>query len=229
MKPAAAFVLILMLAGMTGGPACSADPPAYSGFLGDKSVYDRLSPGPEDGLKMRWASPTLDPKKYNRFIIDTIVLFLADKAQYKGIDPHEMNDLANAFYKGLVAAFKDKYPIVTDPAPDTARIRIAITNIEPSQPARSVVTSIIPVGLGISLVKKGATGGWTGSGSTGMEILVTDSVTNEPIAMGVDLQKAGFESRFTKWGSARDAMKFWSERLVQLIDMVHAGTLDLQK
>jgi len=129
-----------------------------------------------------------------------------------------MKELADEFNRDIVAAFKDKYPIVADPAPDVARIRIAITNIKPSKPGVSAVTSIIPVGIGVSLVKKGATGGWAGSGETGMEVMVLDSMTNEADYLAVDQQKAAFESRFSKWGSASDAFKFWSEKAVEYID-----------
>ena len=101
---------------------------------------------------------------------------------------------------------------MAEPDPDVARIRVAITNIKPSRPGVSAVTSIIPIGLGVSLVKKRATGGWTGSGETAAEMQVLDSITNKIIAMGVDQRKAAFEERFSKWGSATEAFKFWAER-----------------
>jgi hypothetical protein len=34
----------------------------------------------------------------------------------------------------------------------------------------------------------------------------------------VDARKAEFEQRFSKWGSATDAFKFWAERTVGFID-----------
>ena len=129
--------------------------------------------------------------------------------------------MADSFNKEIVSAFKGKYPIVAEPGPDVARIRIAITNVKPSKPGISAVTSVVPVGLGISTIKKGATGGWTGSGETGAELIVLDTTTDEVIARTVDQQQAAFESRFSKWGSATDAFKFWSERLVAFMDDAH--------
>jgi len=193
----------------------------YSGFLGNPAAYDLLKPGPEGGIKLRWLKPGVDFSKYNRFMVDSVVFFLADKAEYKGIDPQEMKELADEFNKQIVAAFKDKWPIVTEPGPDVARLRVAITNIKPSRPGVSAVTSIVPVGLGVSLVKKGTTGGWAGSGETGMEAMVLDSMTNEIIGMGVDQRQAEFEQRFSKWGSATDAFKFWSENAVKNVDAFH--------
>lgn len=201
----------------TASSALAANPP-FSGFLGSPQEYKKLKPGPKDGAKLRWIKPGTDFKKYDKFMVDSVIFYLADKSENKGIDPQEMKELADSFNKEIVAAFKDKYPIVAEPGPDVARIRFAITNIKQSKPGISAVTSIVPVGLGISIIKKGATGGWTGSGETGGELMALDSTTNEVIVMAVDQQQAAFASRFSKWGSANDAFKFWAERAVKFID-----------
>ncbi len=190
----------------------------FSGFFGNKAIYEQLKPGGKDQAKLRWVNKNVNPKKYNKYMVDSVIFFFADNADYKGIDPQEMKELADTFNKEIVAAFKDKYPIVAEPGPDVMRIRIAITNIKQSRPGLSVVTSIIPVGLGVSLLKKGATGGWSGSGSICAEFMAVDSSTNDIIMLGIDERKAEFEQRFTKWGSANDAFKMWSERMVELID-----------
>jgi len=193
------------------------DPP-FSGFLGSPGVYDQLTPGPEGGVKLRWLKPGADLREYNKFMVDSVIFYLADQSAYKGIDPQEMKEMADSFNKEIVAALKDKYPIVTEPGPNVARIRFAITNIKASSPGVSAVTSIVPIGLGVSVIKKGATGGWSGSGETCAELMVLDSVSNEVVAMAVDQQQAAFASRFSKWGSANDAFKFWSGRIVTFLD-----------
>jgi hypothetical protein len=215
-KIVSAIVIGLAFAASTGFAADF----KYSGFFGNPSVYDLLKPGPEGGAKMRWMKDGMDPKKYDKFMVDSVIFFLADKSDYKGIDPQEMKELCDQFNKEIVAAFKDKYPIVAEPGPNVMRIRIAITNIKQSRPGVSAVTTIIPVGLGVSVVKKGATGGWAGSGETGLEMMAMDSMTEEILALGVDVRKAEFEQRFSKWGSATDAFKYWSERTVAVIDNV---------
>jgi len=201
----------------------------FSGFLGNPSVYSLMKPGPEGGVKLRWMKEGVDPKKYEKFMVDSVIFFLSDQAEYKGIDPQEMKELCDEFNKALVAAFKDKYPIVADPSPNVMRIRIAITEIKPSRPGVSTVTSIVPVGLGVSLVKKGATGGWAGSGETGIEMMALDSVTDEILVLAVDQRKAEFEQRFSKWGSATDAFKFWSEKTVAYIDYVKSVKRETKK
>ena len=202
---------------LTASAAFAADY-KFSGFFGNPAAYELLKPGQEGEAKLRWVKGDVDHKKYNRFMVDSVVFFLADDSDYKGIDPQEMKELADAFNRELAAAFKNKWPIVADPGPDVARLRIAITNIHPSRPGVSAVTSIVPVGIGISLVKKGATGGWSGSGDTCIEVMGLDSTTNEIQVLAFDQQKAAFEQRFSKWGSAYDAFKLWSEKSVEFID-----------
>jgi hypothetical protein len=197
--------------------AFAGDPP-FSGFLGGPDVYKQLTPGPEGGAKLRWLKPGMDFKKYNKFILESVIFYLADDSEYKGIDPAMMKELSDDFNTQLVAAFKDKYPIVSEPGPDVARIRFAITNIHASKPVLSAITTVVPIGMGISLIKKGVTGGWTGSGETGAELIVYDSTTNEPIIMAVDEQSAPFQKRFTKLGSTGNAFYLWAERTVTFID-----------
>jgi hypothetical protein len=214
----------VMLAVVTGivftVSAAFAGDPLFSGFLGSSSDYGQLTPGPRGGVKLRWVKPGVNFLRYNKFMVDSVIFYLADNADYKGIDPQVMKDMADSFNKELVAAFQGKYPIVDEPGPDVARIRFAITNIKPSKPGISAVTSIVPVGLAVSVAKKGVAGGWSGSGETGVELMVLDSSTNDVIAMAVDQQQAAFTSRFSKWGSATEAFKFWTERLVAYIDSV---------
>jgi hypothetical protein len=191
---------------------------AKAGFL--EGYYEKLGPGPKDGAKLRWLKPGVDFSRYEEFMIDSVVFFLADESEYKGIDGNEMKELTDAFNLELANALKDKYPIVSEPGPDVIRVRIAITNVKLSKPVLSGVTSIIPIGLGVSLIKKGATGAWTGSGEIGVELLAIDTMTNEVIAAAQDERTAGFTQRFSTLGSAKDAFKFWAGRVRTFFDNV---------
>jgi len=189
------------------------------GFLGDYAK--NLQPGPEGGAKMRWLKPGVDFGKYNKVMLDSVVFFLADQSEYKGIDPQAMKELADSCDQQVVNVLKGTYPIVAEPGPDVVRIRFAITDLEQSRPVLSAITTVVPIGLGISLIKKGATGAWTGSGATGAELMAIDSMSGDVIAVAQDKRTAGFGERFSKWGSAEDAFKFWGERLKLFLDQAH--------
>ena len=218
MKYAVRMLVVCFVAVLLCGSAVYGEEPQFSGFLGD---YKDLQPGPEGGVKWRYLKPGVDFSKYNKIMLDSVIFFFASDSKYKGIDPVELKDLADSFNQEAAKALGDAYPIVAEPGPDVMRIRVAITKLEPNSPGRSVVSSVVPVGIAISLVKKAATGAWTGAGSTGMETEVLDSMTNDRIAAAVDDRPAGKTSSFTKWGSAKDAFQFWTGRLRAAMDRIH--------
>ena len=194
-------------------------PPQTEGFL--DGYYKDLQPGPEGGAKMRWLKPGVDFGKYNKIMLDSVIFYFADDSENKGIDAEDMKELADACDKQVVDALKDTYPIVAEPGPDVLRLRFAITDLKQSRPVLSAITSVVPIGLGISILKKGATGSWSGSGATSAEVMALDSMTNEVIGVAQDDKSAGFTERFTKWGSAEEAFKFWGERLKLFMDNAH--------
>jgi hypothetical protein len=205
----------------TGAPSKGvAAAPQTEGFLDGYYKYLQ-QPGPEGGAKMRWLKPGVDFGKYDKIMLDSVVFFFAADSENKGIDPVEMKELADACNLQLVNALKGSYPIAAEPGPDVVRLRFAITDIKQSRPVLSAVTTVVPIGLGISIIKKGATGAWTGSGATGAEVMAIDSMSGDVIAVAQDEKSAGFTERFSKWGSAEDAFKFWGERLKLFLDQAH--------
>jgi len=212
-------LMLLVGCASTGGGQGDETMPAKPGFL--IGYYDKLEPGPKDGAKMRWLKPDVDWAKYDKVMLDSVVFFFADASEYKGIEPNELKKLADGFNKQLVETLKGSYPIVAEPGPDVIRIRFAITDLKQSSPVMSGITSVIPVGLAVSVVKKGATDSWAGSGATSAEMMALDSLTNEVIAVAQDDETAGFTERFSEWGSAEDAFKYWAERVKIYLDQVH--------
>jgi hypothetical protein len=190
----------------------------YSGFLQN---YDGLKPGPEGGVKERYLKPDVDFKKYNKIMLDSVVFFLAEDAEYKGISAEDMKELSDTFYKAAVDTIDKAYPLAGEPGPDVMRVRVAITRLKPSRPAASAVTTVIPIGLALSFIKKGISGEYTGVGSTGIEVEFLDSLTNERIGAAVDYKPGGKLSGFSKWSASKEAFEFWTARLKTFLDEVH--------
>jgi hypothetical protein len=189
------------------------------GFL--DGYYQDLQPGPKDGAKMRWLKPGVDFGKYNKIMLDSVIFYFADDSENKGIDAQDMKELADGCNREIVNVLKGTYPIVAEPGADVLRLRFAITDLKQSRPALSAVSSVIPVGLGISILKKGASGSWSGSGATSAELMAIDSMTTDVIAVAQDEKSAGFTERFSKWGSTEEAFKFWGERVKLFLDQAH--------
>jgi hypothetical protein len=179
--------IFILLMGMVFLASCAATPKKQSGFLGE--YYDNLKPGiTEGGAKLIWIKPGVDFTKYKKVMVDYVIFAFAEDSEF---------------------------PVVSEPGPDVIRIRTAIIDLKPSRPGLSAVSTVMPVGLAVSLVKKGTTDAWTGSGATAAQMMILDSSRNEVLAAGEDQRAARFEDRFSKWGSVEEVFKFWGERLTR--------------
>ena len=207
--------LILII---TAGCATQQHQIKYSGFLEN---YPTFQPGPEGGVDFVYLKEGVNFKKYNKVMLDYVVFYLKEDAEHKGIQADEMKELADAFHLEAVKALEGAYPIVGEPGADVLRVRVAITDIVPSNPATSGFTTVIPIGLAISSIKKGVTGKHTGVGGASMEAEFLDSLTNERVAAAIDNKEGSKLSGLTKFGSAKEAFEFWSGRLRIFLDNVH--------
>jgi predicted RecA/RadA family phage recombinase len=219
------FVLLLglvLLAAYVTTTAASAAATKYEGVFVPKEYTDLFEPGAEKHT-LRWIKPGVDHAKYSKFMVDYVVFALAPDSDYKGIDADEMKQLADAASLAVVNAIQEKYSVVSEPGPDVARVRFAIVDLKQSRPGVSAVTSVVPAGIGISLLKIGATGKWAGSGMTKGEVMVLDSTTNEVLAAGYADYAAKFTERFSKWGSVEEAFKYWGGMIADQLTRLREG------
>ena len=91
-------------------------------------------------------------------------------------------------------------------------MRLAVTDLEPSSPVGGTMSTIVPVGLAYSLIKKGTTGEYAGIGSASMEVEFLDSVSNERVAAAIDNAPGG-KFDVGKLSPAKSAFEFWAKRL----------------
>jgi putative nucleotidyltransferase with HDIG domain len=184
----------------------------------DRHEDIRLEPGPPGGVKWRWLKPGVDFSRYKRLMIDTVVFFFAPDSEYKGMDPQELKGIADAFRRQMVETLKPGYPIVQKPAPDSVRLRFAITDLRQNRPVLGDAPSEGPIGLSEA---RPATS-WSGTGATCAEMLMFDSMTGEVVAAARGERATGLKEKFTKWGSVEDAFQFWAGRLKAFMDQAHA-------
>jgi hypothetical protein len=210
------FAILVLVLAVTAG--CAQQEVKYSGFLGN---YPAFQPGPEGGVNMVYVKEGADFSKYDKVMFDQVVFYLKDDAKYKAIQPEEMKELADSFHLAAAKALEGAYPIVGEAGADVLRVRVAITNIEPSNPIASGITTVMPVGLVLSTIKKGVTGKHTGVGGASMEVEFLDSLTNERVAAAIDTREGSKLSGLTKFGSTKEAFEFWSGRLKAFLDRAH--------
>lgn len=198
---------------------CAGEPKvAPSGFLQD---YPEFQAGPDGGVDQVYIKPGTDLSKYNRVMLDEAQFFLKKGAADHGLQASELKELSDTFHSSVLEALGETYPVVTEPGSDVLRIRLAITDIETSNPAMSGLSTLTPVGLVVSTAKKATTGTYTGVGGASMEAEFLDSMTNERLSAGIDTFNGSKMSGFSKLGATKEAFEFWAKRLRVTLDNAH--------
>ena len=188
-----------------------------SGFLSD---YSKLEPdiGYAD---FGYVKEGVNLKAYGKVMIDHLVFFLSKDAQYQGIQPDELKEIADVWHRAFFESLEGAYEIVHEPGPGVMRIRAAITDLSPTKPGINTITTVLPVGLALSVLKKGATGAHTGVGQVTTEIEILDSSTNEVLGAGIDYEagdKYRVDKMLSKWGHVRVAIESWAKALRERMD-----------
>lgn len=198
---------------------CAAAPKGTpSGFL---KTYPQFQPGPSEGIDRIYTKPGMDLKRYRRVMLDEAQFFLKKDAASQGLQASELKELSDAFHRAIFEALGTAYPLVTEPGNDVLRIRLAITDIQTSNPAMTGITTVLPVGLAVSVVNKATTGGHTGVGGASMEVEFLDSMTSDRLAAGIDTFDGSKMSGLTKLGATKEAFEFWAKRLRVTLDKAH--------
>jgi len=208
------------------------------GFLSD---YSKLAPDATEEGAYYYLSYPDGKSPYNKVLIDRIKIFFKDDAEYKGIDPTELKALTDYFHDAIVKAVSDAYPVVEEPGPDVARLRIAVTDVVPNKPEASVVTLVVPflwigdAGTGVAKDEPGSTM-FVGEASVEMEAL--DSVSSEQVAAFVDTRipkkynwthgvtkgVTDYVSAYSTWAYVKQSMDYWAKVVRERTDAAHGKT-----
>lgn len=205
------------------------------GFLSD---YSKIPATAGDDGAYRYRVADADLSKYNKLLVDRIKIWFKDDSDYKGIDPDELKTLTDYMYKAIENAVGDAYPMVTEAGPDVLRLRIAVTDLVPNQPAASVTTLVVPflwVGDAGSGVAKGDAGSTIFTGEASIEGEALDSVSSEQLdafiqtsvakkynwTQGVGQGVSSYMKAYSKWDYTKQAMDDWAQLLRKRLDEIH--------
>jgi len=125
-----AIGVLLLLACAAGAPE-HAQPPASdtsfgpSGFLGD---YSELRARAGSPARLVYLDPAVDFSRYERVIVEPVVVWKSDEDRFAGISPAQREALAREFQAEFERAFAQEFAIAGgDAGPGTLRARSALT------------------------------------------------------------------------------------------------------
>ncbi|MFA5005523.1 MAG: DUF3313 domain-containing protein [Candidatus Omnitrophota bacterium] len=194
-----------------------------SGFLGSYSQLHRGKPGQAE---FTYRNPDVDLNKYQKVILDSVQLWAADNknSALSKLSRQDQQLLVDYLYVALRDALQKDYTIVNEPGPDVMRIRCAITEARADSPVKDLLSTVTPIGLGISYAKRLVVGTHSAVGVVSVEGELLDSLTSQRIAAVID-RRAGTKSLLgkpTRWGDVQDAFNFWARRMQTNLALLRA-------
>jgi hypothetical protein len=183
-----------------------------------------LTPGASGQALYRYRNPNVKSGRYNKVLVDPVLLSRSAELDAENLENYQK--LANNAYVYLVQEFRKEGSIVKSPEPGAVRLQLAILEANPSSPVRNVLSSVIPIGIGISAIKGASTGKQAGVGEITAEFKVTDAMTGELLGAAVDRRVGGksVEGMYDSWSNADDALKFWGKQVHYIFCMERGGT-----
>lgn len=182
-----------------------------TGILGDYSMLEK-GKGEARGLRT-YRNPNADWPKYTRIIIDPVKMLTPEKVSESELRDYQ--NLVNNMEVRLRQELGEDYQLVTNPGPGTLRIQAAMFDAEKKEMVSNTLTSLLPIGIGLSLVKDITLGKPLSVGEISAEVKVTDSQTNDLLGAAIDRRvgrkyTTGF---FDSWAEANDAIDYWAKSI----------------
>ena len=207
--------ILTVAIGLAGCAASGMKNVEYSGFLKD---YSQLKSGGDDRAALIYFKPGVDLKPYTKLMFERLVVFLSPTSKSREIDPTILKELADFYQNALLEAVKDGYEVVDQPGPDVLWVRVAITDVVPSNPTANTLSSIIPVGIVVAGATKAVSDANLGTGEAATEMEVLDSMTKERLAAAVDRRQGGKSAFRGKWVDTKKAFEYWAKRFRERLD-----------
>lgn len=231
---------------LRGGGSVTASDAAldtHSGFLTD---YARLAPlANGDGVRC-WQQPGVAWNGFDKVLITRMQVTLKPGKQ-KSIDPSDLKMLVDYFHGSLAAALKPQMAIVDKAGAGVLVVRIALTDLVPTNVADSLVGTAVPYGFAAEVASGAATGLPAGAtpylGETGIEVQFRDGASASVIAECADTEVGrkyaadmnagaagaaqawigGYVSSFNSWSYAKDAFDKWAALTARRVAMLRGS------
>lgn len=215
--------LACLFVGLTGcATTQQAETVNRSGFLRD---YSQLQPGKDDQALLAYKNPQAAWGKYTAVMIDPVQVYMTKDADLRSDSPEERKALANYFTASLKEELQKNFTIVSTPGPNVLRVRAALTDGDQSEVLLDTITTIMPIGLAVSSLKRTVGEADTAVGFAQAEAELLDSQTGTRLAAAVDKRYGtkALRSKFGSWNHAKEAMEHWSEQIADRLTEWGAG------
>ena len=208
------MTIAILVALLLGG--CALTQPAKevprSGFLTD---YARLHPGNEDQAELVYIRPGVPWKRYDKILLDPITIWRSVDVGAKGVSQQDAQAMADYFYRLIWDKYSQRFQMVRTPQPDALRVAIALTQLGKADVTLDVISTVEPHIRAATSLYQLAAGAPTFEGDAAVEARITDAMTGELLAEGVDkrIGKRTLNANSLKsWGDVENIMRFWVDR-----------------
>lgn len=177
--PAGLFIALACAASLCAAPrfAHAAD----SGFLPDYSKLENVKDALGRPVR-RWVSPSFNKTRYQKVLIEKVTFYPEAKGSDQ-ISDQALAEMQQYLDSQLRSVGLAGIPQTASPGPGVARVQVAITAVD-TRAAELKPWQLIPSALVIQGARA-ATGTRPVSANLAVEGMITDSVSNEPLAMVV--------------------------------------------
>jgi hypothetical protein len=194
--------------------------PNPSGFLQD---YSRLVPVPGKEGRYAWLAPDAELRKYTRFLLPPMSIWIDRDAQYRGLSADVVQRVANIYQTSFARVLAPEYSVVDAPGPGVAACRFAITGVTPDRPQFTPL-DVVPIKAAFNIVRA-ATGTAAKVARVSAEIECEDSVTKqlllEAVVTGVGNRKFS-EGQPITWDEVAPVLAGWAQDFKERLNAVQA-------
>ena len=243
---AAAFVSGCAAPGSGNAGVTASDERAKVSNVGFLTEPGKLKVQAANGGFLCWRQSGINWKSYDKVMIERIQVAFRPGTQ-NTVDPTDLKMLVDYFHADLVKALTGQVQLVNAPGPGVLRVRIALTNLVPTNTIASLAGTAAPYGFVAEIGSGAATGRPVGStpylGQTGMEAQFRDGATGNVIAECADTEiglkyaadlnagatgvaeswVSGYLDSFSQWTYAKNAFDKWSADFARRFAQLRAG------
>jgi hypothetical protein len=180
-----------------------------------------MKPGKSDETLLTYINPRFELEKYSKVLIDPVRVYASHDSHLKRLPKEDLQRLVNYLDASAREHLKQNFELVNEPGPGVIRIRMAITEAKGACVVLDTISTVFPIGLALSEVKRIATGTHASVGSAGVEFEGLDSVSNVRMFALADARVGrkitGKLDKFSKWRTVHDAYNYWGEYLRNLL------------